>query len=198
MNENYFDFAHNTTPPPEESLPNLADYSHPKLLDTTQPPAWDDPEAVELHFAKVEMNVLFLNILMKFKLNIDADADTEKADDLLLAATHMKMKMDHMLNILHRQGKISEITLVTVSDRLYDLLLDHPDMLEEHTQLRSSFLRARRESCTSELTNPMASYSEFLNTTSHALDQKLRQILMNELSHNTDSADDSSTTSNNE
>lgn len=176
------------TIPSDVELVNLADYSHPKLLDTSTPPSFDSPEEVERYFAKVEMNCLFLNILMTFKLNIDDDADTERADRLLSAVILCECRMSQMLHDLFRHGKISEDTLFDTKEHLHDLLLEHPDLIVWYTDLADQFTKEKRELCMPGQEENMDIFFDFLLGTGAELDQKLRKILLDKLSGNSDPA----------
>ena len=167
--------------PSDVELVNLADYSHPKLLDTSTPPSSDSPEKMELYFAKVEMNCLFLNILMTFKLNIDDDVDTERADRLLSTVLICESRMTRMLNDLFRHRKISEDTLFDTKEQLHDLLLEHPDLIEWYTNLADQSTSENRELCQPGQEENLDIFFDFLFNTGAELDQKLRKILMDKL-----------------
>ena len=175
----------------KKELVNLADYSHPKLLDTSTPPSFDSSEEVERYFMKVKMNCLFLNILMKFKLNIDDDTDTERADRLLSTVVLCECRMSRMLNNLFRRGRISEDTLFDTKEQLHDLLLEHPNLIEWYTDLAGNSVKEKREVCAPDLEANMDIFFDFLTNTGAELEQKLRDILMDKLFGSSDVANPS-------
>lgn len=185
-----FDFAKfESTPPAEKDLVNLANYSHPKLLDTSEVPSFDSTEEFEKFCARVQMNYLFLNILMKFGLNIDNDEDTERADQLLTTMVSCECSMSQMLNKLFAQGMISETTLFNTRDCLFDILLEHPDLIAQHTDLRLVSARERRERRAPSQDDIAEALVELFGGTSAGLNQKLSKILEDKLFGNADASD---------
>ena len=184
-----FDFTKfASTPPPENELVNLAEYSHPKLFDTSVVPSFDSLEETEKFFAKVEMNYLFLKILMTFGLNIDNDEDTDRADQLLLTMATCECSMSRMLNRLFVSGKISENTLLDTKNCLFDLLLEHPELIEQHTDSRLNSAKEKREHRAPDQDNNAEALVELLFGTSAGLNQKLSKILEDKLFDNADTS----------
>lgn len=185
------------TTPPEIKLVNLAEHSHPKLLDTSQVPSFDCPDEVEKYFEKVQMNYVFLRILMVFHLNIDDDNDTERADTLVITTYYLEAIMQRMLKKLFLRKMISEDTLLDTRDCLFDLLLEHPDLIEWYTDLTTESAQKQRNLDTADQDSDAGTLLDFLGNTSKPLNEKLQKILMDKLcgphapsdSDNSDSTD---------
>ena len=186
--ENYKSFASN--PPPEEDLIDLSIFSHERLLDTSTPPDFSNQEDVDRYFARVEMNYVFLNILMKFRLNIDDDNDVERADALVLTAMLCEGMMSRMLDDWLSKRKISEKVHLHTKIRLFDILLDHIEVVEWYTDLKAISVGKKGGVVFPEALENTDAFVQFFVDTGAELGNKLRRILVDELCGSTDSSDE--------
>ena len=187
QSENFKSIASN--PPPEEDLIDLSTFSHERLLDTSTPPDFTNQQDTARYCALLDMNYLFLKLIIKFKLNIDDDKDVERADALVLTAVLCEGMMRRMLDDWLNKRKISEKVHLHTKLRLLDILLDHVEVVEWYTDLKAISVGKKGGVVLPEALENADAFVQFFVDTGAELGNKLRRILVDELCGSTDSSD---------